>query len=358
MTSTNIEWTDEVWNPITGCSKVSQGCKNCYAERVFPRPYPGRAFTDIRLHAERLDAPLHWRKPRRVFVNSMSDLFHDDVPDEFIDQIFAVMALAPQHTFQVLTKRAERMSAYLSAARAHPVGMAALDKTLCSVAANPKSQVGAGCMLQGDIPHLKVWPLPNVWLGVSVEDQETADYRIPLLLRTPAAVRWISAEPLLGPVDLGKWLWSCCGNTTTGGEYMGQREEVCCNRPEPRDLLDWVVAGGESGPHARPMHPDWLRLLRDQCESAGVSFFFKQWGEWAPNIGAVDGWQINDDPEISRFDHKEWEDGQWSETFRPMWCDFEDGNYDEEQCVSRLGKKTAGRLLDGIEHSEYPNAHK
>lgn len=345
MTTTTIEWTDEVWNPVTGCSKVSQGCKHCYAERVFPRPYPGRAFTDVRTHPDRLTAPLRWRKPRRVFVNSMSDLFHESVPDAFIDQVFAVMALAPQHTFQVLTKRPERMQTYLQPRRAHPIGVAAFDQTLQSLAANTRSQIGAGVKLQGDVVHLQVWPLPNVWLGVSVEDQETADYRIPLLLQTPAAVRWISAEPLLGPVSFrwAKWHdYSCREPGYVHSHLDGMRG------------IDWVVAGGESGPHARPTHPEWLRALRDQCAAADVPFFFKQWGEWAPRSSCYH----------TREDGSAWADADPSAEKWPVLRltqrghngrDIAHATDGDDAYMQRVGKKAAGCLLDGREHLEYPS---
>ncbi len=192
---TGIAWTDATWNPVTGCSKVSQGCKNCYAEREWGRlsanpkamAYYGRAFTDIACHEDRLDQPLRWKKPRMIFVNSMSDLFHEDVPDDFIDRVFAVMALAENHTFQVLTKRPERMLRWFDPGfdnREHAVGQA-------------MREIAAA--RGGDDAGLPEWPLPNVWLGVSVEDHATADERIPLLLQAPAAVRWVSAEPLIGP---------------------------------------------------------------------------------------------------------------------------------------------------------------
>ena len=218
MTS-KIEWTDETWNPVTGCTKVSQGCKNCYAERQWPRmvrlipSYAGREFTDVRTHADRLDKPLRWQKPRRIFVNSMSDLFHEDVPDEFIDQVFAVMALAPQHTFQVLTKRAHRMREYLSDSMR-------LEKIYIqwnSVSGLPREAQG--------------WPLPNVWMGVSIEDQPTADARIVELLETPASVRWISAEPLLGPVNVGLYL----SRTNMPGLRMMP------GFVDPLPGIDWVV---------------------------------------------------------------------------------------------------------------------
>lgn len=201
---TGIEWTDATWNPVTGCSKVSAGCKHCYAEREWPRmtklvpAYAGREFTDVRTHEDRLTQPMRWKRPRMIFVNSMSDLFHQDVPDEFLPDVFAVMASAKQHVFQVLTKRPERMHQVLN------------DPIFFDTVACMASQV-YGVEITADD-----WPLRNVWLGVSVEDQATADERIPLLLDTPAAVRWISAEPLLGPVDLGKWIdpWTCsdCGH--------------------------------------------------------------------------------------------------------------------------------------------------
>lgn len=255
---TGIQWADATWNPVTGCTKISQGCKHCYAERDWPRlvhlpAYKGRTFADVACHPERLDQPLRWAKPRRIFVNSMSDLFHEDVPDIFIDLVFAAMAMASQHSFQVLTKRPRRMLEYMSAGGR---GAAVLEIArisehsylYCAVNQPPRS-----------------WPLPNVWLGVSVEDQPTADERIPLLLQTPAAVRWISAEPLLAPVDLRF-------------ERLAEWNKLLCEHNGDADgtHIHWVVVGGESGPKARPMHPDWARSLRDQCAIAGVPFFVKQ----------------------------------------------------------------------------------
>jgi len=232
MTKSLIEWTDETWNPITGCTKVSTGCKHCYAERLWQRlsaknmPYEGRPFTDVQCHPERLSQPLHWKKPRRVFVNSMSDLFHESVRDDFIISVLMVIETAKQHTFQVLTKRPERMRDFFC------------------------GESGAG---------LNVPPIKNLWLGVSVENQETADERIPLLLQTPAAVRFVSAEPLLSPINM---VWVSHG-------LLDKRYY---------NILDWVIVGGESGPSARPMNPDWARSIRDQCQAAGVPFFMKQMG--------------------------------------------------------------------------------
>lgn len=311
---TGIEWTDATWNPVTGCSKVSAGCKHCYAERDWARmvhlpAYQGRAFTDVACHPERLDQPLRWKKARRVFVNSMSDLFHESVPFEFIDRVFAVMALAKQHVFQVLTKRPERMRDYM-------LRLSKSAKLLDDAART------LGYTFEFNGAYFVSWPLSNVWLGVTVEDQAAADERIPLLLDTPAAVRWISAEPLLGPVDLARMspkMFAAKANALTGN---WKRDGGPTKRETP--TLDWVVVGGESGPNARPIHPQWARSLRDQCASAGVPFLFKQWGEWFPHPEIIDaGGSL-----FHRF-----EDGTW---------------------MQRDGKKRAGRLLDGVTHDAYP----
>jgi protein gp37 len=270
-----IEWTDASWNPVRGCSRVSEGCRHCYAEGVAARfskpgaPYEGLArFTPqgprwtgkIRLVPELLEQPLRWRKPRRVFVNSMSDLFHEDVPDSFIDAVFLTMIAAPQHTFQILTKRAARMRRWFEArwSGVESVRIASPRKT----------------------PE-RPWPLPNVWLGVSVEDQAAADERIPELLAAPAAVRFLSCEPLLGPVDLdglsvprpgGEWRFSALRPDTDPGDdecFRGAR-------------VDWVIVGGESGFRARPLEVEWARSIVEQCRAAGVPAFVKQLGAaWA-----------------------------------------------------------------------------
>jgi protein gp37 len=311
---TKIEWTDETWNPVTGCSKVSQGCKNCYAERDWNRlsanpktVYWGRKFTDVEEHIDRIMQPLRWTRPRMIFVNSMSDLFHEDVSNYFISEVFATMALAPRHKFQILTKRPERMRAYMLEVSA------ALKQAI-----PPKfAQSIASAMSHPEALH--EWPLENVWLGVSVENQEAADKRIPILLDTPAAVRWISAEPLLGPVDL-------TGLRNPGGEatFPGFNALHRWTNGKRTTGIDWVVVGGESGPGARPMHPYWARSLRDQCAAAGVPFLFKQWGEWAPAH-----------PELLGI--------------MPTVHEFDGG-----AVVGRFGKKAAGRVLDGVEHNEYP----
>ena len=318
---TGIEWTDATWNPVTGCTKVSQGCKHCYAERDWNRlahlpAYQGRAFIDVAGHPKRLDQPLRWAKPRRIFVNSMSDLFHPDVPDSFIDKVFAVMALATQHTFQVLTKRPERMRDYCKTLGQHN----GTDRV--SIAAQQISSKAWFLWRMGDVG----WCLPNVWLGVSVEDQAAADERIPLLLQTQAAVRWISAEPLLGPVDLRF-------------ERLAEWNKLLCENHGDADgtHIHWVVVGGESGPKARPMHPDWARSLRDQCALAGVPFMFKQWGEWGPQSDALLHGKI---------------DARLIDKAHVYYGTI--AGFCPAEGVFRFGKKAAGRLLDGVLHDGYP----
>lgn len=273
---TSIEWTDATWNPIRGCSRVSEGCRNCYAEAVAGRfSGPGLAYQglaimkhgeahwtgEIKFVEDHLEDPLRWKRPRRIFVNSMSDLFHEGVKEEWITAIFDVMLRSLRttpHIFQILTKRPERMRDYCR----------------------------------------KIWPLhetPAIQLGISAEDQPTLDARLPVLLDTSSAIKWLSLEPLLGPVILPERVFVCPAN---------EPHPIC-------PCIDWVVVGGESGHGARPMHPDWARALRDQCNEYMIPFFFKQWGEWMP-IGA------GLDPMV------------------------------------RVGKKRAGRLLDGREWSEYP----
>lgn len=329
---TGIEWTDATWNPVRGCTRVSEGCRNCYAERVAARfagagqPYEGLARMTkagprwtgrVRLVDAHLGDPLRWRKPRRVFVNSMSDLFHEALTDEAIDKVFAVMAMAPQHTFQVLTKRPERMRAYL-----RQVAAERDMQRWCNQAVEITQSPCAAHLIEE-----RDWPLPNVWLGVSIEDQATADDRARLLLETPAALRFVSAEPLLGPVTLFD---------------LDGPIDVPEGMPSP---LHWVIAGGESGPGARPMHPDWARALRDQCAAAGVPFFFKQWGEWKPDrelehglcrglLMRADGTTPTDQDVPSMmagtFDFTGW------------------------QHFSAIGKKAAGALLDGCAHRAWP----
>lgn len=310
-----IEWTDATWNPVTGCTKVSQGCKHCYAERDWKRlranrasVYYGRDFTNVQCHPERLDQPLRWRRGRRIFVNSMSDLFHEAVPDTFIAEVFAYMAYGRQHVFQVLTKRPERMRDLMHDLQFNDLVVDAMlvASTDAEEILGQRGEFSPNERRTDDVrAYDPDWPLPNVWLGVSVEDQETADERIPRLVDTPAAVRFLSCEPMLGPIDLEQ----ACEITNDGFH-------------KPVWPLDWVIAGGESGPHARPSHPDWFRSLRDQCAAADVPFLFKQWGEWV-SVSEVEG---------QGYIHT-----------------FPDG-----ACVRRIGKKRAGRTLDHSEHNELP----
>lgn len=255
MANTKISWCDKVWNPVTGCTKVSEGCRNCYAEvmakrlRAMGQPHYANGFK-VTCHEDALDMPLHWRKPARIFVNSMSDLFHKDVPLKFIVEVFDTIAHCPQHTFMILTKRPERAREFWT--------------------------------WLGKIPY------KNVWLGVSVENQRAADERIPLLIRTPAAVRFLSCEPLLEGIILQ-------GN----GEY--DDKSVMVNRQYLHgttgdERINWVIVGGESGPHCRPMNPDWARILRDQCKAADVPFFFKQTGGLHHGSDLLDGMEYKDFP--------------------------------------------------------------
>jgi protein gp37 len=318
---THIEWTDATWNIVNGCSVVSPGCTNCYAMRLAGtrlRNHPSRegltqenkagpVWTgEVRFNEKVLTDPLRWRKPRRIFVCAHGDLFHDNVPDEWIARVFAVMALCVQHQFQVLTKRPERMREYLRGWDRNTNGhIMALAQEL------KPSSLWNGNVFQAHHEMAEKGYIPNVWLGVSVEDQQRADERIPILLDTPAAIRWLSCEPLLGPVDLSK-VFAC---SDEDGAYLNDA---------PILGLDWVVAGGESGPGARPMHPGWARSLRDQCAAAGVPFLFKQWGEFGPIVTTGH----ND----SRYP----EDPQTGER------------------MDRVGKKAAGRLLDGVQHDGFP----
>jgi len=302
---TKIEWAEETWNPVTGCTAVSEGCRNCYARRMAKRlagrsGYPALDPFGVTLHHDKLDQPLHWKTPRRIFVVSMGDLFHRDVPDKYIELVWQTMYDARQHVFMVLTKRPERMLDWISRSM-----------------------------------YLSNSPLQNVWLGTSVENQDTADERIPILLDTPASIRCVSVEPMLGPIDL-RLLWGC----------KSCWPKACINAIHsdfPESMIDWIICGGESGPGARPMHPDWARDLRDQCQAANVPFLFKQQGAWSwdntdplSQIAQIapDGWTHNGaGPCVYGRDHP--------------------GTVQ----VWRVGKKRAGRLIDGCEWNEYPETN-
>lgn len=349
---TKIEWADATWNPVLGCTKVSAGCQHCYAERQavrfrgrvgFPADNPFR----LTLHPDRLDEPLHWRKPRTIFVCSMSDLFHPDVPDEFIAKVWNMMSVCSWHAFQVLTKRPERMQAWISrCGNGGGFGWITHDNTPPALAYE-----GTGIV----VGRSDEWPLPNVWLGVSVEDQATADERIHHLLCCPAAVRFVSYEPALGPVDFRRirqerpsvhGLVPIAGGDTFD-VLRGERvNDIGIGYDAPR--LDWIIAGGESGPKARPAHPDWFRSVRDQCQAAGVPFFFKQWGEWAHA-------KVFDAPMAGGRGFEDPRGGRCSTEL----CYLHSNRYrllDEDLAAVRVGKKAAGHLLDGREWNEFPES--
>lgn len=350
--NTKIEWTDATWNPITGCSVTSPGCKHCYAMQLAGtrlKHHESRAGLtqdtsagpvwtgEVRFNSQWLDQPLHWKAPKMIFVCAHADLFHESVPDEWIDKIFAVMALSKRHIFQVLTKRAKRMREYFSA----------LTRDRIEEAAREMGYTFRHCGI-----FFLDFPLPNVWIGVSVEDQKRADERIPELMATPAAVRWVSAEPLLGAVDLKPWVYD--RETEIRRAMNGP---AACNRDQAEDSirkpLDWVVVGGESGRKARPMHPHWARELRDQCAAAGVPFLFKQWGAWSPRAlicGAGHDFQTID-PQCKRWPDVIRLGEHGRDTRITENCTPDSG---QEVYVQRVGKKSAGRLLDGVLHDGYP----
>jgi protein gp37 len=338
--NSKIEWTDATWNPLrardksTGkvgwhCEKISPACAHCYAASTNRRFGTGHDYkpdvaVETFLDELALLKPLAWKRPRKIFPCSMTDLFLDDYPEHAIDALFAVMYAAQWHTFQVLTKRPERMHAHLSnPGRAHAIGCLAYH---FAIQRNPhQAEVLTNTDVVTDVEAL--WPLPNVWLGVTAEDQQRADERIPWLLRTPAVAKFISCEPLLGPIQL--WKAAPCGYYCD--ESHGHIDHPFCGENHNFDGSRWqIIIGGESGPGARPMHPDWARSLRDQCQAASVPFFFKQWGEFVPYVEGV-GANIYIGPR--------------EEQTRRVIDGVE---------VFRVGKKSAGRLLDGREWNEYP----
>lgn len=392
-----IEWTDATWNPLVGCRKVSAGCRGCYAEvdalrvlrqmRALAAKRPDGATPkmlrtivayasvlmqdddghhlprwngEVALLPERLEQPLRWRKPRRVFANSMSDLFHEAVRFEYVAAVFAVMGAASQHTFQLLTKRPERMVeffAWLDAKAGVGQGEGRDDDLLRLqfLASSAKAYAIS-------TPIDPYWPLPNVWLGVSVEDQATADERVPWLLRCPAAVRWLSMEPLLGPVDVGRYMgvrhedeWTADGVAITNPDQsLADAAGVPFHDPWVAGV-DWVVVGGESGDTARPMHPQWVRDIRDQCADAGTPFFFKQWGEWGLSVWEPrDEWGVPGTMErfttVSSTDRRR----VGRSTYR-CYSTAAHG-LERTEVLECIGKKRAGRELDGHTHDDYPRA--
>ncbi len=471
-----IEWTDATWNPVRGCSRVSPGCEHCYAEGVAARfsgpgqPYEGLARRapngeprwtgTVRLVPEMLDQPLRWKRPRRIFTNSMSDLFHESLSFEEIAAVYAVMHACPLHTFQVLTKRPARRLEFMRWLQERggigpyirSMTVARKDEPEVSRLRRPFDEItktevinGRKCRARDDA-WMQVFnaaavthkgPAWNIWEGVSVENQAAADERIPHLLQTPAAVRFLSVEPLLGPVDLSRWapaltpwqgaapatwsdvawpawvppelraeiatFWSEAwhrgpkayaaqfatnyarrvgfgervsgrdlGKKPIAGRYVhawnnigrvvrddGSYGCVAAEVVTPDDRparLDWVIVGGESGTKARPMHPQWARDLRDQCVAAGVAFFFKQWGEWREfDHGS---------PDVEVEEPSDEADSLLACAVNPGFV-TRDGRFfrrrselpdDETPCrmMEKVGKKRAGRELDGRTWDEFP----
>ena len=296
MANTKIEWADKVWNPITGCSHAgSPGCDHCYAKRMAYRlkgryGYPKDDPFKVTFHPDRLDEPLHWKKPCRIFVCSMGDLFHESVSSRFINSVIGIMTAEEtrHHTFFILTKRPQNMAAYF------------------------KNFIKCGVDL--------VQFIERVYLGVSVENQQTADERIPILLQIPAAKRFVSVEPMLGPVDLGKL-------------------------SDPN--ISWIIVGGETGAGARPLHLDWIRSLVEQCQAAGVPFFFKSWGEWEKS-GHDSTHLLNAD---GRFVKRSEAMLRISDTRQD---DLVDRGHLGWIRMKKVGKKRSGRLLDGKIWDEMP----
>ena len=293
MNKTSIEWTDYTWNPVTGCSKISQGCKHCYADTMNTRFGKGKKFTDVIMHENRLEEPLKMRdklKGKRVFVCDVSDLFHDHVSNEFITRVVEVMELLPDTTFQILTKRAERMNDFFNDYY------------------NKEYKDGCYRSLSR-----------NIHKGVSCENQKEANERIPHLLYTPSRFRFLSCEPLLGPINIEEAVRL----------YFKKFDGYYYNIQDIHSRLHWVIAGGESGNRnsVRPMHPDWVRSLRDQCALANVPFFFKQWGDFLP-IGQDQWVSENEFFDFTIYNHKEF--------------------------YHKLGKSKAGNYLDGKQHLNFP----
>lgn len=365
---TKIEWTEKTWNPTVGCSRCSTGCDSCYAISVAAREMqPAHVGLttrasgkvdwtgEVRLLPDRLETPLKWRKDYRVFVDSMSDLFEASVPDDYIDEVFAVMAKTMQqhrrHSFQVLTKRAQRMSRYMNAPDRLERVIDASNRLAGDDRLGSKMYGGSEWLRYG----MDVWPLPNVWLGVSVENQQYADLRIPHLLATPAAVRWLSIEPMVGAVDLSRWLGIELMDALgpIGSDEPGWGKEMFAalsGRPEP---IDWVVLGGESGQRARPMHIGWARTIREQCLAAEVPLLVKQWGQWreadradATHLLHVDGRLVPIESATSSIDlghgHQRHED--LVDRGHPGWM----------RVRKMSSKATTGRTLDGQVWDQYP----
>ncbi|KVM87701.1 hypothetical protein WT06_22415 [Burkholderia anthina] len=336
--NSKIEWTDHTFNPFIGCTKVSPGCDNCYAEHLMDtrlhKVVWGGHGERVRTSAATWREPIRWNarhaeffaahgRRQRVFCASLADVFDNAVDPAWRADLFTLIERTPNLDWLLLTKR---------------IG-------------NVMSMVGEAAQYQFDLDRIEKPRLhDNIWLGATIVNQEEADRDIPKLLAVPARVRFLSMEPLLGPVDLTRVMrsspdgdWSYCDDV-----LRGFRAHKCGGHISPENAVDWVIVGGESGADARPMHPDWARDLRDQCAAAGVPFLFKQWGEWAPgeNCGG---------PPTRTERVADWFGDEWS--FSTMTPGEHDGlSHDDEPTVYRVGKKTAGRHLDGRTHDEFPEA--
>lgn len=397
--NSKIEWTDATWNPIVGCSHASRGCDHCYAERMAWRlaqmgqekyqavaageaadnpaldvddltyrgVWKGKTFFDESV----LDEPIGWKKRRKIFVCSMGDLFHQSVPFEWVDQVMAVVAACCQwHTFQILTKRPQRMLEYFQSRTAiddsdrvdrMPQWYQLLTKWLDEGIGGTLGNSWDRCHDAASTIDLRR-PLPNLWLGVTAEDQKAADERIPLLLQCQAAVRFVSVEPMLGPVDITPWLGPVHADAI-GADWrredvpaiqMGESVFPAADSHPWHDGLNWVICGGETGPGSRPMHPAWVLSLRDQCKAAGVPFFFKSWGDWQP----ISQMQPNGDddlyhpapannPEAVRKCKVATSVLQLDGTVKNEWPVG-------AMQVFRVGKKAAGNLINGVQWHELP----
>ncbi|KVN62740.1 phage Gp37/Gp68 family protein [Burkholderia anthina] len=333
-----IEWTDHTFSPWIGCTKVSPGCDNCYAEHLMDKRMHkvvwGPRGERVRTSASTWRQPLRWNarhaeffaahgRRQRVFCASLADVFDNAVDPAWRADLFTLIERTPNLDWLLLTKR---------------IG-------------NVMSMVSEAAQYQFDLDRIAKPRLhDNIWLGATVVNQEEANRDIPKLLAVPARVRFLSMEPLLGPVDLTRVMrsspgsdWSYCDDV-----LRGFRAHKCGGHISPENAVDWVIVGGESGPGARPMHPEWARDLRDQCAVAGVPFLFKQWGEWAP--GENCGGPLTRTERVA-----DWFGDEWS--FSTMTPSEHDGlSYDDEPIVYRIGKKTAGRHLDGRTHDEFPEA--
>jgi len=368
MAKSKIEWTDRVWNPVTGCTPVSPGCQNCWAKSmaisiqrqeraraekaakegktIKPTGYPteGDPFV-VTYHEDRVVEPLRYKKPSKTFVCSMGDLFHEEVLRNIQTLIWGIMAGCHDQTFLVLTKRPERMSDFLNwVTKKDPTK--ALGWALHNAPINYPRAI--------DLNPFS-WPLKNVWLGVTAENQEMADKRIPILLDTPAAVRFVSVEPMLGPVDLEVVPCGACNHQ--GNIVVSWNENGRCSRCDGRrfEWPDWVICGGESGYDARPAHPDWIRNLRDQCKENNVPYFFKQWGAWVACEQKEHGEDIILAPQvpIPVREIKEMRtmtpDGKLGDEIQ-MTPPVPEG----QVIMAKVGKKNAGHELDGKEIMEWP----